>query len=123
MCPVVFVVRFVESILSDGRSYLCGDTISMADIAFASLAFPVLLPDETASVFVEYDPRSLPRGYVETIKRYERVSSGTLHISRVRMRLKGGCNTCLEHQRIVDNILSLPQPETSLLFLMQTPLP
>lgn len=101
MCPVVFVVRFVESILSDGRSYLCGDTISMADIAFASLAFPVILPDETASVFVEYDPRSLPRGYVETIKRYERIGAGTLHISRARMPLKGGCDTCLEHQRIV----------------------
>lgn len=41
----------------------------MADIAFASLAFPVILPEETDSVFVAYDPRSLPRGYVETIKR------------------------------------------------------
>lgn len=41
----------------------------MADITFASLAFPVILPEETESVFVAYDPRSLPRGYVETIKR------------------------------------------------------
>lgn len=41
----------------------------MADVTFASLAFPVILPDETADVFVAYDPRSLPRGYVETIKR------------------------------------------------------
>lgn len=61
--------RLVESILSDGRSYLCGDSISMADITFASLAFPVILPEETEGVFVAYDPRSLPRGYVETIKR------------------------------------------------------
>lgn len=55
--------------LSDGRAYLCGDSISAADITFAALAFPVLLPEETADVFVEYDPRLLPRGYVEIIKR------------------------------------------------------
>lgn len=60
----------VESILSDGRSYLCGDSISVADIAFASLAFPVLLPDETSHIFLPYDPRTLPRAYVEIIKRY-----------------------------------------------------
>lgn len=59
----------MESILSDGRLYLCGDSISAADIAFASMAFPVILPEETDSVFVAYDPRSLPRGYVEVIKR------------------------------------------------------
>ncbi len=63
------VRRLVESILSDGRQYLCGNTISVADITFASLAFPVILPEETSSVFVAYDPRSLPRGYVEIIKR------------------------------------------------------
>lgn len=61
--------RLVESILSDGRAYLCGETISAADITFAAMAFPVLLPDETAEVFVAYDPRSLPREYVETIKK------------------------------------------------------
>ncbi|CAN0578235.1 unnamed protein product, partial [Ectocarpus sp. 12 AP-2014] len=58
----------VERLLSDGRAYLCGDSISAADITFAALAFPVLLPEETADVFVEYDPRLLPRGYVEVIK-------------------------------------------------------
>lgn len=61
--------RLVESIMSDGRLYLCGDSISAADIAFASLAFPLILPEETAGIFVSYDPRSLPRGYVELIKR------------------------------------------------------
>lgn len=55
--------------LSDGRAYLCGDSISAADIAFAALAFPVLLPEETADIFLPYDPRSLPREYVEIIKR------------------------------------------------------
>lgn len=59
----------VERIIADGRLYLCGASISVADIAFASLAFPVLLPDETADNFVSYDPRTLPRGYVEIIKR------------------------------------------------------
>lgn len=59
----------IEDILSDGRLYLCGDSISAADIAFASFAFPVILPDQTDEIFVSYNPRSLPRGYVETIKR------------------------------------------------------
>lgn len=67
----VYIHSLVERILSDGRSYLCGESISAADIAFASLAFPVLLPDQTAEIFVSYDPGSLPRGYVEIIKRYD----------------------------------------------------
>ncbi|CAN0311885.1 unnamed protein product, partial [Pylaiella littoralis] len=85
----------VESILSDGRLYLCGDSISAADIAFASMAFPVILPEETDSVFVAYDPRSLPRGYVEVIKSM-RSRGGGIFILRLynqkRIR-KGGVAT------------------------------
>lgn len=64
----------------------------MADITFASLAFPVILPEETASVFVEYDPRFLPRGYVETIKRYQWKNAETydVHVCRMCMLLKDG---------------------------------
>ncbi|CAM9421047.1 unnamed protein product, partial [Laminaria digitata] len=66
----------IEDILSDGRLYLCGDSISAADIAFASFAFPVILPDQTDGIFVSYNPRSLPRGYVETIKRLRARTGG-----------------------------------------------
>ena len=36
---------FVADVLSDGRRYLCGDTLTAADITFAALSAPVLLPD------------------------------------------------------------------------------
>ena len=36
---------FVADLLSDGRRYLCGDALSAADITFAALSAPVLLPD------------------------------------------------------------------------------
>lgn len=38
--------RQVERCLSDGRRFLAGDGFSIADITFAALAAPVLLPDE-----------------------------------------------------------------------------
>jgi len=37
---------FVEKKLADGRMYLCGDTLTAADITFAALSAPVLLPKE-----------------------------------------------------------------------------
>lgn len=49
---VVFLVEIqkifarVDELLSDGRKYLTGDTITAADIAFASVAAPVILPVE-----------------------------------------------------------------------------
>jgi len=36
----------VEALLADGREYLAGDQFSAADIAFAALAAPILLPAE-----------------------------------------------------------------------------
>lgn len=36
---------FVADLLSDGRRYLCGDALTAADITFAALSAPVLLPD------------------------------------------------------------------------------
>lgn len=36
---------FVADRLRDGRRYLCGDALSAADITFAALAAPVLLPE------------------------------------------------------------------------------
>lgn len=36
----------VSALLADGRAYLAGDRFSVADLAFAALAAPVLLPEE-----------------------------------------------------------------------------
>jgi glutathione S-transferase len=36
----------VAATLDDGRRYLCGDSITAADLAFASMAMPAILPDE-----------------------------------------------------------------------------
>jgi glutathione S-transferase len=36
----------VADMLSDGRRYLCGDSITAADLAFASMAMPAVLPDQ-----------------------------------------------------------------------------
>ena len=41
------VFRQVDEQLADGRSYLVGDRLSAADITFASLAGPMLLPPES----------------------------------------------------------------------------
>lgn len=37
---------YVADLLRDGRRYLCGDRLSAADITFAALSAPVLLPKE-----------------------------------------------------------------------------
>ncbi|CAB1110646.1 unnamed protein product [Ectocarpus sp. CCAP 1310/34] len=91
----------VERLLSDGRAYLCGDSISAADITFAALAFPVLLPEETADVFVEYDPRLLPRGYVEVIKslRFREGGAFALRLYRNKRTRKGSPVTPLRSSR------------------------
>ncbi|CAM9590242.1 unnamed protein product [Ectocarpus sp. 4 AP-2014] len=91
----------VERLLSDGRAYLCGDSISAADITFAGLAFPVLLPEETADVFVEYDPRLLPRGYVEVIKSLRSRGGGAfaLRLYRNKRTRKGSPVTPLRSSR------------------------
>ncbi len=43
---IATVFAHVDALLADGRNFLVGDTFSVADLAFATLAAPVLLPPE-----------------------------------------------------------------------------
>jgi glutathione S-transferase len=36
----------VDEALADGRPFICGETFTAADLTFASLAAPVVLPKE-----------------------------------------------------------------------------
>lgn len=46
---------FADQLLSDGRAYLCGERFSAADLTFAALAAPVLVPAEYSVSLPEQD--------------------------------------------------------------------
>lgn len=52
--------------LGDGRPYLCGDGFSAADLAFASLAAPVLMPPEYGVPLPQ--PEELPTAMAATVR-------------------------------------------------------
>jgi len=70
----------VSATLGDGRRYLAGDRLTAADVAFASLAGPVLLPDGYAAWLFSYDeaPRTM-RPLVDAL----RVTPAGRHALRV----------------------------------------
>lgn len=43
----------VDGLLSDGRKYLVGDKLTLADISFASIAAPLILPDQFGAVITK----------------------------------------------------------------------
>mmetsp|Transcript_28675 Transcript_28675/g.52336 ORF Transcript_28675/g.52336 Transcript_28675/m.52336 type:complete len:288 (-) Transcript_28675:395-1258(-) len=54
---------------NDGRKYICDtEDLSAADIAFASLAYPLVLPEEKADVFLSWNDE-LPRDFREEVGR------------------------------------------------------
>ncbi|MFZ5629638.1 MAG: glutathione S-transferase family protein [Spirochaetota bacterium] len=67
---------FVAGLLSDGRPFLCGNAISAADITFAALAAPVLLPEEYGAKLP--DMRDLPAAQKlhEIVENYRRTPAG-----------------------------------------------
>ena len=52
--------------LSDGRPYLCGETFSAADLTFASLAAPLLMPPEYGVPLPQ--PEELPAAMTATVR-------------------------------------------------------
>jgi glutathione S-transferase len=62
----------VSSLLKDGRKYLCSTpAMTAADVTFAALAYPLVLPEEKAGVFVSWAD-DLPEEFrTEVTKRRE----------------------------------------------------
>jgi cytochrome P450/glutathione S-transferase len=60
--------------LADGRRYLCGDQLSAADIAFASLTAPVLFPDGYAGPLPTID--ELPPAMRDQVLRLRETTAG-----------------------------------------------
>lgn len=49
------IFQMVSALLQDGRKYLTGDTLTIADIAFASISAPLILPQEFGGVMPTID--------------------------------------------------------------------
>ena len=68
------VFRDVDARLSDGRRYLVGDRFSAADLTFAALAAPVLLPPECRAVQPDFG--EVPRATQDEILRLRDTDAG-----------------------------------------------
>ena len=49
------IFKKIDDLLSDGRKYLTGNKLTLADIAFASVSAPLIVPDEFGGVVAEMD--------------------------------------------------------------------
>lgn len=64
----------VASLLSDGRKYLCGDSLTAADIAFASLAYPIVSPKELSSMVPKIE--EFPQDFANAVNTYRSHMAG-----------------------------------------------
>lgn len=60
--------------LADGRRYLCGDLFTAADLTFAALALPVLLPDDFRARFLP--DMHIPPALDDVLARYRDTPAG-----------------------------------------------
>jgi len=66
----------VSALLKDGRKYICGTPqMTAADITFAALAYPLVLPEEKAAVFVSWDDK-LPDEFRAEVQRRRETPAG-----------------------------------------------
>jgi glutathione S-transferase len=56
----------VADLIQDGRPYLCGESLSAADITFAALAAPILLPEQYGAKLPNLE-RALPESSIHRI--------------------------------------------------------
>ncbi|HEY0252480.1 MAG TPA: glutathione S-transferase family protein [Kofleriaceae bacterium] len=73
------VLDRVSGLLADGRRYLVGDRFSTADLTFAALAAPVILPDQPA---VPMPPREMFGSANAQIDRWRETPAGK-HVLRM----------------------------------------
>jgi glutathione S-transferase len=64
----------VAATLADGRRYLVGDRLTAADLTFAALAIPVLVPDQLAAYLPARD--QVPGAITDLIARYRATPAG-----------------------------------------------
>lgn len=67
---------FVGDRLSDGRRYLCGDAFSAADITFAALSAPVLLPDNYGARLPRLEDAAPGAAVREVVEKYRNTAAG-----------------------------------------------
>ena len=66
----------VCNLLKDGRKYLCGTpSMTAADVTFAALAYPLVLPEEKARVFVSWGD-DLPAAFRAEVRRRRESPAG-----------------------------------------------
>ncbi|KAL7525885.1 hypothetical protein ACHAWF_001547 [Thalassiosira exigua] len=66
----------VSTLLDDGRKYICGTPeMTAADITFAALAYPLVLPEEKAAVFLSWDD-DLPEAFRAEVRRRRESPAG-----------------------------------------------
>eukprot|EP00038_Savillea_parva_P009685 m.185176 g.185176 ORF g.185176 m.185176 type:complete len:285 (+) comp16367_c0_seq1:173-1027(+) len=76
MTTVDAVFERVSALLEDGRKYMCGTPeMTAADITFAALAYPLVLPDEMARVFVSWTD-ALPDAFRAEVRRRRETKAG-----------------------------------------------
>jgi glutathione S-transferase len=68
--------------LEDGRAYLCGDRFTAADLTFASLAAPMLMPPEYGVPLPQ--PEELPTDMAATIRELRAHPAGTHALAMFR---------------------------------------
>jgi len=68
------VFEQVNDLLADGRKYLAGPALSMADIAFASVAAPLILPEEFGGVVAKI--QQLPDEYRNFVIELRKTQAG-----------------------------------------------
>ena len=66
----------VSALLQDGRKYICAtEDLTAADITFASLAYPLILPEEKASAFMSWEDH-LPEEFRSEVQRLRETLAG-----------------------------------------------
>merc|ERR1712187_314025 len=66
----------VSTLLKDGRKYICGTPdMTAADITFAAIAYPLVLPEEKAAVFASWDDE-LPEGFRTEVRHRRETPAG-----------------------------------------------